>query len=310
MLKKGTFIVVFLFAGLLFAVESPSKPENLDTLLEGIDLKSNTASAAPAQDAVVTEVTPAPAPEPVTEPAPAKDAVVAEVAPAPEPVVEPTIAPVPDIAPAPASAPAPAKEAVVAEVAPAPVPATAPSPTPTLAEKEKIDGPLYHYAYAPDESMDDNSKPDKFSHAGHPGVFFLSFLGQGVLYKDSNKGVPGFGIEAGLQFNLFKYLSLVGAMNVAYRKGFVSGDKLYPFGALGQVRLRVLPWLYPFFEAGVECVKVSRSGWQTPAKVLGGGLMIRMGYADKKAEYNLYKTVHITRTMLILAFDHTKVKVM
>ena len=32
--------------------------------------------------------------------------------------------------------------------------------------------------------------------------------------------------------------------------------------------------------------------------------MIRMGYADKKAEYSMYKAARITRTMLILGFDY------
>ena len=293
MLKNVTFITLFMFAGLLCAadkLQDTSKLDDLDALLEGIDKGSNVSSAAPVEPAVpaaVSEATPeavpAPAPAPAVAPEPA---VVATPAPEPQPVV--------------ASVPTPAP-AVVVE--PAPVTKAAPEPK----KVETTDESMYHYAYIPDDSLDDNGPTqDKFSKAGHPGLFFVSFIGQGVFYKDYNKGVPGFEVESGFQLRLFKYLSLVGALNSAYRRGFVTGDKFYSFGALGQIRVRTLSWLYPFFEGGIECIKIARLGWQPPAQVLGGGLMIRMGSADRKAEYNLYKLVGVTRTMLILSFDHVK----
>ena len=299
MLKKITLITLFMFAGLLFAADMPPgepKFDDLDLSLQSIDNEFNPSAVVStnttkelvlANEDTATPVTaavPALTPEPVPAPMPA-----------PEPA--PTVA-----APPPASIP-------VTVTAPASTPAPAPvSVAPALKKTEKVDGPIYHYSYVPDESLDgDPSSHDQFSKAGHPGLFFMSFIGQGIFYKDYNRGVPGFEFDAGFQFNLFKYLSLATAFNAAYRRGFVSGDKFYPFGVLGQVRVRVLPWLYPFFEGGIECIKIARSGWQPPAKIFGGGLMIRMGYADKKAEYNLYKTVHITRTMLILSFDRTTV---
>jgi len=178
----------------------------------------------------------------------------------------------------------------------------APAPKKT----EKVDGPIYHYAYVPDEQGDDAYDFEVGTMAGHRGNFILSFIGEGVVYKGYNVGKPGFEAELGWQFNLFKYLSLLTSVGGGFRKGNTSGKNLLPLGAKAALRFRLLPWLFPYAEGGVECIKVTHAGWEPPSKVFGGGLLIRIGYADRKAEYNLYKLVNITRTMLILGFDYVK----
>ena len=211
------------------------------------------------------------------------------------------------------AAPEPAKVAATAPAATPAAQATAPAPAVTpakakAADPDRLDSEgIYHYAYVPDESSGHETDYTKGSQAGRRGSFVISFLGECVFYKDYNKGTPGFGIEAGWQFNPFKYMSILADMNFAYRRGYVAGDKFYPLGFKGGLRFRVLPWLFPFAETGVELIKIPRTGWEPPIMVFGGGLLIRMGAADKRAEYDMYKTAFIKRIMLVLAVDYLRV---
>ncbi len=184
-------------------------------------------------------------------------------------------------------------------------PATKPKLVTAAEDEPPTEVEPYHYSYVPDASLDKDPDYEKHSAVGQPGIFFISFFGQALFYNDYDQGKPGFEFETGLQFSLFKYMSVAFAFNAGYRKGFVSGDDLYPLGLSGQLRLRALPWLFPFFEGGFECIKLARSGWEPASMVIGGGVMIRIGYADKKSEYNFYKATSVKRIMLILAFDHS-----
>jgi hypothetical protein len=162
---------------------------------------------------------------------------------------------------------------------------------------------LYHFSYIPDDENKPESNYGKHTRAGRPGNFIISFLGEGIFYKDYSSAKPGFEFETGWQFNVFKYVSLVTTLNFALRRGALVGDTLYPLGLKGVVRVRALPWLFPFAEVGVEWIKTPHGGWESPSKVFGGGLALRVGAIDKKAEYSLYKMLRITRTMIILAID-------
>ena len=200
-----------------------------------------------------------------------------------------------------------------AATAPAKKPATVKAPAPAKAPADAAapgtpeNGELYHFAYVPDEASGHETDYTKGSAAGRRGNFLMTFVGEGVFYKDYNKGTPGFGIEVGWQFNVLKYMSIVADMNVAYRRGYIAGDKFYPIGFKGALRFRVLPWFFPFVEGGTELIKIARTGWEPPTMVMGGGILIRMGAADKRAEYDMYKTAFIKRIMLVLAVDYTKV---
>jgi hypothetical protein len=291
MLKRISFITLFLLAASHFAVAQTADPQDMDAEF-GINPSPTPTVTAPAP----TPEAVAPAPAPASTPAPA-----VVKAPAPAKVAK--------------AAPNPFLPASVLTTTPAPVPTPAPTPAPvakaapakaTSASTDDGEGEavtVYHYAYVPDESLDHEPEYSKITQAGHPGIFFMSFMGQAVFYKGGNSGTPGFEIEPGLQFMIFKYLGFAVALNAAYRRGFVSGDTFYPLGADIQLRARLLPWLYPYFDGGFECVKTN-SGWEHPSKLFGGGFMIRMGYADTKAEYSMYKAARITRIMLVLGLDH------
>ena len=210
----------------------------------------------------------------------------------------------------PANVTAPAKVAATVsakKTAPVKAPAPAKAPADAAAPGTPENGELYHFAYVPDEASGHETDYTKGSAAGRRGNFLMTFVGEGVFYKDYNKGTPGFGIEVGWQFNVLKYMSIVADMNVAYRRGYIAGDKFYPIGFKGALRFRVLPWFFPFVEGGTELIKIARTGWEPPTMVMGGGILIRMGAADKRAEYDMYKTAFIKRIMLVLAVDYTKV---
>ena len=199
----------------------------------------------------------------------------------------------------------------VPAAAPAPVVAPTPAPVPAAAPKapkkvEDPNNPEYHYLYVPDEKDDGVPNYEDETMAGHRGNLVFSFMGEGVVYKGSNRGRPGFDAEVGWQIKMFKYLSLFPSINAGYRKGNVVGKNLAPVGAKAALRFRLLPWLFPYGEGGIECLKVTSAGWEPASKIFGGGILIRIGYVDRKAEYHLYKLVGITRTMLILGFDYLK----
>jgi len=215
-----------------------------------------------------------------------------------DPVLVPVPAPEPQvIAPTPAPAPAPA---------PAPIQVVTPAPQKVEKVKTKVDGPIYHYSYVPDDTVSDIPSYEQDTRAGHRGDLVFLLVGEAVIYKGYNAGKPGFETELGWQFNLFKYLSLLASIDVGYRKGNLTSKNLIPLGAKGALRFRLLPWLFPYFESGFECIKVSGSGWEQASTDIGGGLLIRIGYADRKAEYSLYRAIGITRTMLVFGFDHVK----
>ncbi len=282
MLKKVALITIFMSGGLLYAANKTPETHNVEDVDSSLQHIYNEFSSG------------------IESPAPVaaeKPVVVAEQSAAP------AVAPAPVPAPTPAPAPVPAP--VVAKPAPAPVVVEAPKQVPALKTKEKIDGPIYHYSYVPEEAEDDPARYEEGTMAGHRGSFVLTFMGEGVVYSGYNAGKPGFNAEIGWQINMFKYLSLLPSIDFGIRKGNTSKN-LVPVGAKLALRFRVLPWLFPYAEGGFECIKVSSGGWEPISKVFGGGLAIRIGYADMKAEYNLYKLVGITRTMLILGFDYIK----
>ena len=318
MLKKILITTILLSATYCYA----SKPQNVDefdAMLQSIEQEASTPSGSQvdamklkdegpkelklAKENAVVGTAAANTETAVATPAPAP-----AIAPEPEKVVATpakTKAPVAVTEPVPMPAPEPAP---VMMPTPTPVPtATAPikaKKVKTAKEDDKIE--VYHFGYIPDDTNDDHNY-SAGTQAGHPGNFLISFYGEFVDYKASNKGKAGFEGEVAWQMNLMKYMSLVASFGAGYRKGNLTGKNLTPITLKGAVRFRALPWLFPFVEGGVEFTKVStNSGWEKMSKVFGGGLAIRIGAADKKSEYNMYRLTGITRTMLILGFDYIK----
>jgi len=190
-------------------------------------------------------------------------------------------------------------------------PKLAPKLTKPTLEPEAVQGDdVYDFGYMQKHDDDEVAGYGRVAGLyGERGNFIMSFIGGIIDYPAANKGKFEGGIEIGWQMNLSKYFSFVLTSGFDIRKSSQAGTNLYPISLKGGLRARLNPWLYVFGEGGIEFVKVSSlPDWQYPSKVYGGGFLFRMGAADKKAEYNLYKAVRITRIMLILAMDAIRVK--
>jgi hypothetical protein len=166
--------------------------------------------------------------------------------------------------------------------------------------KVEVDDPsdmsgVYHYGYLVEEE-------DK---SGEPGRFVVSFMGEAASF-DSSKSKAGLSIELGYQIP-FRLIQFLAATTFGFRKDPVSESTNYPIGLKAALRLRVLSWLYPFGEAGVEFIKISDAGsFKYPFTMFGGGLMFRLGKLDKKAEFSSYRNWGLSRTLLIFSYNMLK----
>lgn len=188
-----------------------------------------------------------------------------------------------------------------------PTPAVVPTPQTTLpAQSSSKKGDVYEYAYYPKESEDESynySKAEGNVKAGQPGDFIFSIYGELLNYKSGSSSKGGGGVELGVQFNLFKYMSLALTSSIGAREGNEHKNNLYPLGLRLAPRFRILPWLFMYVDAGAEIAKVAKGDWEHPFWVFGGGLMFNMGSMDKKAEYNFNKASSVRRTLLIVGLE-------
>ena len=195
--------------------------------------------------------------------------------------------------------------APVQVIAPAPVVVTKPVPTstPTPATVPSNDD-VYQYAYSPKDDKPVNyTKEDGERNAGDPGNFVASIYGEFINYVSGSKSKGGISLDLGPQFNFSKYLSLALTASIGTREGNEEHNNLYPLGLRVMPKVRVLSWLFPFLEGGVETAKVAKGGWESPFWIFGGGLMFNIGSIDRRSEYNLYKATSIRRTFFVFAVD-------
>lgn len=195
----------------------------------------------------------------------------------------------------------PSTNTVVAPVV-APVEVKKPVKVKTVEAEDKA--PAYHYSYTPTEEQEEKYNYQK-TLAGTPGNFIMSFMGEIVNHHGSDRGMPGFEGQLGGQANFLNdYLSLSGLVGSGYRKGAVQGRNLIPLSFRINAKVRILSWLYPYAEGGVQFTKVINGIWQKTAAIMGTGVMLRLGAGDRRSEHNLYKAIGVKRTLVIAGFDY------
>jgi len=182
--------------------------------------------------------------------------------------------------------------------------ATPQTSLPVVSSSKK--GDVYGYAYYPKDAEDESynySKAEGNVKAGQPGDFIFSIYGELLNYKSGSSNKGGGGVELGVQFNIWKYMSLALTGSIGAREGNEHKNNLYPLGLRLAPRFRILPWLFMYVDGGAEITKVAKGDWEHPFWVFGGGLMFNLGSMDKKAEYNFNKASSVRRTLLIVGLE-------
>ncbi|MBN1114274.1 MAG: hypothetical protein JXA66_02945 [Oligoflexia bacterium] len=129
------------------------------------------------------------------------------------------------------------------------------------------------------------------------------FALNGLYAEYGSTGSSGMCFDFGWQYNI-RFVSVALLTGIGYRRN--SNFELYPWNIWIEPRFRVLSWLGLYGILGVEFTRISGGDFVYPFTMFGGGILLRMGSIDRKAEFSMYKRWGIHRTYLAVSCNTLK----